>query len=81
MEGNHSTTEPSVTKVGLRMVDIAISSNGRYLLAVGQPNEARGVSNGPLFDLPVGVYATPNDDCRAKRTQLMVFDRETDTRF
>ncbi|KAF8334203.1 WD40 repeat-like protein [Cantharellus anzutake] len=79
--GNHSTTEPYMTKVGLRMVDIAISPNGRYLLAVGQPHEARGVSNGPLFDLPVGVYATPSDDYRAKRTQLMVFDRETDTRF
>lgn len=81
-------------RIGLRVVDFAITPNGRYLIAVGQPatglsSQAQSVNSQSQasllpggsapgsefepFDLPLSNYSL-NEDLRAKRTQMIVFD-------
>ena len=69
-----------LTKTTVRVVDFSISPDGRYLVAVGQPHEGRPQPTTPLFDLPLGVYSAVGDDLRSKRTQLVIFDLENNTR-
>jgi len=67
-------TERSLSRMGLRVVDFALSPDRRYLIAVGQPQEQRILPGTAFFDLPVGMPSLAGDEVRAKRTQLVVFD-------
>lgn len=66
-------------------MDFALTPDGRYLIAIGQPASSPGLASRQStvsiptsqieegFDLPLGSYSH-NEDLRAKRTQMVVFD-------
>ncbi|KAF8319378.1 WD40 repeat-like protein [Clavulina sp. PMI_390] len=82
----------SLPRIGLRVMDFALTPDGRYLIAVGQPAEVtpsasrQSTTSIPLqtdpeegFELPVGLHSS-HGDLRAKRTQMIVFDLAEGTR-